>query len=284
MKLTRGHGDANRTEDVELPPGLEGLRALMDRLLSDEGCPWDRAQTLDTLRPFLLEETCEVLDAMNDPVAHREELGDLLFQIVFQAALREREGAFDLDGVIGSITDKLVRRHPHVFGPKTGEAPTLHDVERIWAAAKARERQDDPTAPDPERALGRIPRALPPLPRAAALQARAAELGFDWPDVTGALDKLHEELAELDEARRSGSADDVREELGDLMFVMVRVASKLGVDPDAALRDANAKFERRFTAVLGKCAAAGQDPERVGLDALEAWWQEAKRDERSPSE
>lgn len=280
MTLTRGEDDANRAAapgDEDLPPGLPGLRQLMDRLLADDGCPWDRAQTLATLRPFLLEETCEVLDAMDghDPDAHREELGDLLFQIVFQSALREREEAFDLDDVIAGIRDKLLRRHPHVFGARTGEAPSLQAVERIWAEAKARENPR-------RRGLDGIPRSLPALPRAAALQARAAKLGFDWPNVDGALAKLREELAELDEARRSSDPARVREELGDLLFVVVRIASKLDLDADATLAAANAKFERRFGQVLAACEAEGVAPEAAGLDRLEAMWQRAKRSEGVP--
>ncbi len=275
MKLTRGEHDANRAPtagDEARPPGLDGLRHIMDRLLAPDGCPWDRAQTLASLRPFLLEETCEVLDAMDDPdpAAHREELGDLLFQIVFQSALREREGSFDLDEVIAGIGDKLLRRHPHVFGPRTGEAPSLDDVERIWAEAKAREKPRRP-------GLEGVPRSLPALPRAAALQARAAKLGFDWPDVEGALDKLHEELGELQEARASGDAARIQEEFGDLLFVVVRIASKLGIDADATLSAANAKFERRFGQVLAACAAEQIAPEDAGLERLEAMWQRAKR-------
>jgi MazG family protein len=285
-KLSRSKGNANRADDpaptdgpgAGLPEGLAGLRALMDRLLGEDGCPWDRAQTLATLRPYLLEETCEVLDALDDgdPAAHRDELGDLLFQIVFHSALRERQGAFDLDDVVRAIVDKLVRRHPHVFGPRTGEAVRREDVQRIWAEAKARERA--------ERGESRtwssgVPRSLPALPRAAALQQRAAQLGFDWPTVDGALEKLHEELGELDAARATGSAAEVQAEVGDLLFVMIRIANKLGVDPDDALRRTTAKFDRRFTAVTRRCAETGRSPDEVGLAQLEAWWQAAKRDD-----
>ena len=280
MKLTRGEDDANRAVDPgseDLPEGLAGLRTIMDRLLADDGCPWDRAQTLTTLRPFLLEETCEVLDALDgpDPGAHREELGDLLFQIVFQSALREREGAFDLDGVIAGIRDKLLRRHPHVFGARTGEAPSVEDVERIWAEAKAREKPR-------RRGLDGVPRSLPALPRAAALQARAAKLGFDWPNVDGALAKLHEELDELQQARDAADPARIQEEFGDLLFVVVRIASKLGIDADATLAAANAKFERRFGQVLAACEADDIAPQDAGLERLEAMWQRAKRSESTP--
>ena len=260
-----------------LRDGLPGLRDLMDRLLDPErGCPWDQVQTLDTLRPYLLEEAHEVLEAMPDPQAHRGELGDLLFQIVFQAALREREGAFDLDGVVEAIRTKMIRRHPHVFGERTDEALTPGDVERQWAAIKAAERGGDGPA-DP---LAGVPRGLPALQRAWRLQDKAAQVGFDWPDVGGAVDKAREEWEELEQARAKGELEEIREELGDLLFVLVRVASKLGVEPEDALRRANAKFERRFGFVMERCHAEGIAPERAGLAVLDGFLDEAKAHER----
>lgn len=296
MKLTRGQDPANRSsaEGAEREPvgnssgsawrdlhglraGLEGLRDLMDRLLGPDGCPWDRAQTLDTLRPFLVEETYEVLDAMGDAPAHRDELGDLLFQIVFQSALREREGAFDLDDVVTCIREKLVRRHPHVFGDAPGEAPsevrTPEDVERQWAEIKARERGGKQPHDDP---FARIPRGLPALSRAAKLQQAAARLGFDWPDIDGAIAKMFEEWRELSSAREAGDPAEIRDELGDLLFVLVRIAQKLGVAPDDALARANVKFERRFGEVLRRCRDAGMDPATAGLAELDALWTAVK--------
>ena len=272
--------------------GLPGLRDMMDRLLSDDGCPWDRRQTLDTLRPYLLEEAHEVLEAMDDPAAHRGELGDLLFQIVFQAALREREGAFDLDDVIASIRDKMIRRHPHVFAPTGGKrtASDAEEVSRQWEAIKQQERHaareaalaageaeshepvDDPFAG--------IPKALPALVRAWRLQDKAAALGFDWPEVQGALDKFEEEWAELQQARVQEDPAAMREELGDLLFVLCRIASKLQLDPEDALRRANAKFERRFAHVLRRCREGGLDPTEAGLSRLDGWWNEAKAGEK----
>lgn len=299
MKLSRGQGQANRdgaggaapewrlereaerrtAAEHGLAPGIAGLRMLMDRLLAEDGCPWDRAQTLDTLRRYLVEETYEVLEAMDDPDpdAHRGELGDLLFQIVFQSALRERQGAFDLDDVAAGIVAKLVRRHPHVFGPRSGEAPTAEDVERQWSELKARERGAVDT---PRTGLRRIPRGLPPLTRAARLQAAASQLGFDWPDVGGAIDKLAEECRELAEAAAQADRDAAHEELGDVLFVAVRIAQKLGVDPDEALRRANAKFQRRFEAVLDGCEREGIDPRAAGLAVLDRFWEAAKSAER----
>lgn len=271
-----------------LRDGLPGLRDLMDRLLDPErGCPWDRAQTLDSLRPYVLEEAHEVLEAMDDPRAHRGELGDLLFQVVFHAALRERQGAFDLDGVVEAIRSKMIRRHPHVFGtesaeasagsPSLGSVHTAADVERQWAAIKQTERGGE-GPPDP---LAGVPRGLPALQRAWRLQDKAAQVGFDWPDVEGAVTKAHEEWAELEAARASGSLEEIREELGDLLFVLVRVAGKLGIEPEDALRRANAKFERRFGHVMARCHAEGLDPTQAGLAVLDGFWDEAKARERS---
>lgn len=259
-----------RHRTLGLRDGLPGLRDMMDRLLAEGGCPWDRQQTLDTLRPYLLEEAHEVLEAMDDPKRHVGELGDLLFQIVFQSALREREGAFDVEDVVAAIREKMIDRHPHVFGPAR-EVLDADEVTRRWEARKASER-----AAEGEVALG-VPRGLPALHRAARLQDKAAALGFDWPDVDGALAKLDEELGELSDARRGGSAAAIEDELGDVLFVLVRVAGKLGIAAEAALARANAKFERRFAHVLRACAARGEAPESLGLAGLDALWDEAKR-------
>jgi len=266
-----------------LRDGLPGLADLMDRLLDPEhGCPWDQAQTLDSLRPYLLEEAHEVLEAMDDPGAHRGELGDLLFQVVFHAALRQRQGAFDLDGVVEAIRTKMIRRHPHVFGPAStageGLAPvrTAADVERQWAVIKQAERAGE-GPPDP---LAGVPRGLPALQRAWRLQDKAAQVGFDWPDVEGAVTKAREEWDELEQARSGGDLEEIREELGDLLFVLVRVAGKLGIEPEDALRRANAKFERRFGQVMARCHAEGLDPIEAGLPVLDGFWDQVKALER----
>ncbi len=269
-----------------LPEGLPGLRAVMDRLLAEDGCPWDREQTLDTLRHYLVEETYEVLEAMDDPMAHRAELGDLLFQIVFQSAIREREGAFSLDDVIAGIRDKMLRRHPHVFGARDDQgAPgvTAAQVEAQWERIKAAERRAQPArpeAPSHPRPLASIPTSLPALARARRMQEKAAALGFDWPDVQGAIDKFHEEWAEFEEARALGEPHAMRDEYGDLFFVLVRLGQKLNLDAEDALRAANEKFDRRFDHVMRACHEAGLDPTTAGLAQLEAWWQDAKRLER----
>jgi MazG family protein len=260
-----------------LRDGLDGLRDLMDRLLAPSGCPWDREQTLDSLRPYLIEEAYEVLDAMDDAESHRRELGDLLLQIVFQSALREREGAFDLEGVIAAIRDKMIRRHPHVFGPRAaGEsAPDTAAVSRLWAQIKQAER-GEADANGPLQPLAGIPRALPALQRAWRLQDKAASVGFDWPSVEGPAAKIREEWEELDRARAEGDPNHVREEFGDLLFVLVRYGQKLGFAAEDALRATCAKFEARFAFVMARCHAEGIDPTTAGLAVLDGFWDEAK--------
>lgn len=262
-----------RHRALGLRDSLPGLVDLMDRLLAPDGCPWDREQTLQSLRPYLLEEAHEVLEALEDPERHKKELGDLLFQIVFHSALRRREGAFDVEDVIAAIRDKMIERHPHVFGPRP-ERLSSDEVARRWEAGKRGAKSEhDPSS------LG-VPTALPTLLRAFRLQDKAAALGFDWPDVGGALAKLDEELAELAQARERADRAAMHDELGDVLFVLVRLATKLGLDADAALAHANAKFERRFGHVLRTLAQRGQDPQAVGLAGLDALWEDAKRAER----
>ncbi|NVB41825.1 nucleoside triphosphate pyrophosphohydrolase [Pseudenhygromyxa sp. WMMC2535] len=267
------------------------MRDLMNRLLGDQGCPWDRVQTLDSLRPYLIEEAHEVLEALDgdDPEEHRRELGDLLFQIVFQSALREREGHFDLDGVVEAIRSKMIRRHPHVFGPG-GAAPRVsaEEVDANWAQIKEAERQARHRAKAargaPERVaanpLAGVPRSLPGLQRAWRLQNKAAGVGFDWPDLEGPRAKVREELAELDAAIEAGELDHIEEEFGDLLFVLVRLGQKLGVEAETALRRTNEKFERRFAHVMARCHEQGLDPQAAGLEVLDGFWDEAKAIER----
>jgi MazG family protein len=278
-----------------LRDGLDGMRDLMNRLLGPGGCPWDRAQTLETLRPYVVEEAHEVLEAIDDgdPEEHRRELGDLLFQIVFHAAVREREQHFDLDGVIEAIRSKMIRRHPHVFGPG-GAAPqvTPEEVEAKWAQIKQAERaaragaktavptlETPPGGPIPDPLAG-VPRALSALQRAWRLQNKAAGVGFDWPDVDGPLRKSREEWAELEQAIADGDQAAIAEELGDLLFVLVRLGTKLGVEAESALRQTNQKFERRFGHVMRRCHEQGIDPTSAGLAVLDGFWDEAKAIER----
>lgn len=266
--------------EAGLREGMDGLRDLMDRLLDPEhGCPWDQKQTLDSLRPYLLEEAHEVLEAMDDPGAHRTELGDLLFQVVFQSALREREGHFDLEGVIEAIRSKMLRRHPHVFGTEEQRALSAEEVARQWAAIKQAERGSD-GPPDP---LGGVPKGLPALQRAWRLQDKAAHIGFDWPTIDGALAKVREEWDELEQARTEGTPEQMAEEFGDLLFVMVRLGQKMGIEAEEALRRANAKFERRFAGVMQRCHEQSIDPAEAGLEVLDGFWNEAKAQERRPT-
>ena len=250
----------------------------MDRLLAPDGCPWDREQTLDTLRPYLIEEAYEVLEAMDNPDNHRAELGDLLLQIVFQSALREREGQFSFDDVANAIRDKMLRRHPHVFTDSADKPDLSADqVTEQWEKIKAEERKIKGESIDP---FAGIPRALPSLQRAWRIQDKAAALGFDWPDLAGPMAKLDEEWAELREAIALGQPDQIKAELGDVLFVLVRLAQKLGVEAEDALRGTNRKFERRFLHVLHRCTESNEDPTRVGLSVLDAYWDEAKALER----
>ncbi len=285
MGLTH-HGDEVVDHKVHgLRDGLDGMRDLMDRLLGPGGCPWDRTQTLESLRPYVIEEAHEVLEAIDDgdPEEHRRELGELLFPIIFHSALREREGQFDLDGVIEAIRSKMIRRHPHVFGPG-GAAPqiTADEVEAKWAQLKQAERaargagERDGVA-DP---LAGVPKALSALQRSWRLQNKAAGVGFDWPDVDGPLRKSREEWAELEQAIADGDQAAIAEELGDLLFVLVRLGTKLGIEAESALRATNQKFERRFGHVMRRCHEQGIDPTTAGLAVLDAFWDEAKAIER----
>ena len=278
----------------ELRDGFPGLMDLMHRLLDpDTGCPWDQAQTLDSLRPYVLEEAHELLESMHDPQEHRRELGDLLFQVVFHTALREREGHFDADGVIEAIRSKMLRRHPHVFMDAEARArrdregpPSAEALARQWTEIKAQERAElrDDDAPvetggQPLDPLAGVPRSLSAMQRAWRIQDKASSVGFDWPSARDVLAKIREELDEVEEAmalddpRRDAA---VREEFGDLLFALARLGQKLHVDPEDALRRATHKFEGRFAHVMRRCHEDGVDPLQAGLSRLEDYWQEAK--------
>jgi MazG family protein len=266
------------------PPGeaagasLPRLVDIMDRLLSPTGCPWDREQTLDSLRPFLIEETYEVLDALSrgDVAGHCEELGDLLMQIVFQAALRAAEGAFDIDAVVASISDKLVRRHPHVFGDAAG-ITTSDQVLAQWDEIKRAEKAAaGPTRP---RVLAGV-KPGPALARAQKIGSKAGKVGFDWPGWEGSFAKIEEEVREAAEAIRAGDRAAIHHELGDLLLAVVNVARKVGVDAENALIDATARFQRRFEAVEDGLTERGKTPQASTLEEMDALWEAAKRRER----
>src|SRR5690242_4872565 len=254
---------------------LARLVEIMDRLLAPDGCPWDREQTLDSLRPYLVEETYEVLDALakGDVAHHCEELGDLLMQVVFQAALRRAEGAFDIDAVVAGISDKLVRRHPHVFGDAAG-VDTADKVLAQWDQIKAAEKAG--TTEERKRVLDGIPPG-PALVRAQKIGSRCGKVGFDWPGWEGSAAKVDEEIAEVREAAQSGDAAQAHAELGDLLFACVNLARKLGVDAENALVDATLRFERRFALVEDALAARGRSPAQSNLDEMDALWNEAKK-------
>jgi len=257
----------------------------MDRLLAPDGCPWDREQTLETLRPFLVEETYEVLDALarGDVAGHREELGDLLMQVVFQAALRRGEGAFDIDGVIADICEKLIRRHPHIFKIGDSEltsASTSSEVLAQWDEIKAAEKAARGTTP--KRTLAGIPPG-PALARAQKIGSRCGKVGFDWPGWTGSFDKVREEVRELEDAITRGTPAEQHAELGDLLLATVNVARKIGVDAEQALLDATLRFERRFAVVEDLLAERGKTPAQSSLDEMDGLWNEAKKRTRAAS-
>ena len=243
---------------------MERLFGLMARLRRD--CPWDRAQTFATIAPYTIEEAYEVADAIarEDFDSLRDELGDLLFQVVFHAHLASEKGCFDIEDVAESIVEKMIRRHPHVFEPSAdGQRPD-------WERMKAKER------PSSQSALDGLPAALPPLARAAKLQRRAAAVGFDWPDVEGVLEKLDEEIAELREALRApGGRAGVESELGDVLFTCVNLARRLGLSCERALSGANLRFERRFQEMERLVGGERSLDERTPSE-LEALWERAK--------
>ena len=258
---------------------LPELLSIMKRLRAADGCPWDREQTFASIVPYTIEEAYEVADAIDTgDLAHlQDELGDLLFQVVFHAQMASEQGAFDFDAVVGSICDKLVRRHPHVFdghGPKT-----VGEQLMAWEDIKARER-------DAESALDGVPRALPALMRAHKLSKRAARVGFDFEHPAQTADKVEEELAEVraaaDDSRAAGNypsepSQETFEEVGDLLFAAANLARKLGVDAESALRAANVKFERRFRAMETLAKSRGKEFAGLSLDAQERLWQDVKR-------
>jgi len=277
---------------------LERLLGLMTRLRGPGGCPWDREQTLETLRPYVLEETYEVLEAIDggDVSAHREELGDLLLQIVFQAELRREAGAFEFADVADAISDKLVSRHPHVFGRAQGQPdeagperaggaggqfpPAVLDAEGVlvqWAALKREEKKKKGGG---RSALEGVPRELPALARADRLTEKASRVGFDWPDAAGARAKVVEELAELDAAIASGDRAEMEHELGDALFALANLGRKLGIAPEEALRNTVGRFIQRFTHVELRLEAAGVPPGAATLEEMDRLWDEAKNMER----
>ena len=265
---------------------IDRLLAIMARLRDPEGgCPWDLEQSFATIAPYTIEEAYEVADAIeqNDMAALKDELGDLLLQVVFHARMAEEAGHFAFDDVARAIADKMVSRHPHVFADHAAATPD--DVKVTWEARKEAERaakaKANGGAAAPLSALDGVTAALPALLRAEKLQKRAARVGFDWPEVEQVFDKLDEELGEIRaEIAADGGPDRLEDEVGDLLFVVANLARHLKVDPETALRRANAKFERRFRAMEAALEALGEKAEEQSLETLEELWQAAKRSER----
>jgi MazG family protein len=256
---------------------LERLLAIMQRLRDPGGCPWDREQTLATLRPYVLEETYEVLEAIDagDVAGHREELGDLLLQIVFQAHLRQEEGAFGFAEVADAISDKLVSRHPHVFGDAV--VKDAEGVLKQWAALKREEKRKKGGG---QSVLEGVPRDMPALARADRLTEKASRIGFDWPDAEGARAKVREEMGELDQAIAQGDPAHVEHELGDALFALANLARKLGVAPEEALRGTVGRFVARFHHVEAGLEARGVPHGEATLAEMDGLWDEAKELER----
>jgi tetrapyrrole methylase family protein/MazG family protein len=256
---------------------IERLLSIMERLRGPDGCPWDREQSLKTLRPYVLEETYEVLEAIDagDPREHCEELGDLLLQIVFQAQLRKEEGRFEFADVAEAISRKLVSRHPHVFG--SADVKDAEGVLKQWAALK---REENKAKGAGHSVLEGVPREMPALARADRLTEKASRIGFDWPDASGAREKVAEELAELDHAIAGGDRDAIEHELGDLLFAAANLARKLGVAPEEALRGTLARFVTRFAHVERELARRGVPHGGATLAEMDALWDEAKSLER----
>ncbi len=279
---------------------FERAVGIMARLRAPGGCPWDREQTFDTIRKYTLEETYEVLEAIDqrDWDELPSELGDLLLQVLFYAQMAQEDGTFSIDDVLDRLSDKLVRRHPHVFGEV--KADTSSEVLKNWEAIKAEEKSAKSTETYPQPLLASVSSAMPALMEAHKLSSKAAGVGFDWPEVSGLLAKLREETAELQEqiaqldAPPNGQAqserkippplrDRLEDELGDLFFVLVNIARHLHLDSEMALRRGNQKFRRRFGAVEEQLRTEGRTVQEASLEEMEAAWQVAKQRESEPA-
>jgi tetrapyrrole methylase family protein/MazG family protein len=254
---------------------LQKLIDIMARLRGEDGCPWDRVQTRDSLKPYLLEETYELLEALDegDPSKIREELGDLLLQIVFQTQIAKDRGEFDMGDVVDTICEKLIARHPHVFGGAVFETP--EEVSRQWLERKREEGKLR------ESVLEGVPAHLPALLRAHRIQSRAAKVGFDWDALEGVIGKVEEEIAELKQALRSDDSARIEDELGDLFFALVNVSRFVKVNPEDALRKTIVRFISRFRHIETRAAEMGRNLRDMTLEEMDALWEEAKRNRRT---
>jgi len=254
---------------------FQKLVEIMARLRGPGGCPWDREQTFDTIKPFLMEETYEVMDAI-DARNWSEltgELGDLMLQAVFFSQMAAEQNLFSIGDALDAINEKLIRRHPHIFGEQTAE--NAGEVLKIWRKVKAEEKQQK--GEEKTGLLNSVPRALPALVEAQQLTSRAAHVGFDWDSAGPVLEKLHEELAEFEAARQGTSQAEMEGELGDMLFVLVNLARFVKVDPEQALRKTNAKFRERFGYIERKLAERDKSLEEATLAEMDALWEESKR-------
>jgi ATP diphosphatase len=263
---------------------LDRLVQVMARLRDPNGgCPWDLEQDFKSIAPYTLEETYEVVEAIeqNDPVAIKDELGDLLFQIVFHAQMGREAGLFDLDQIAAHVADKMIERHPHVFGDR--DAHTAQAVLANWENDKAKKREAKASADGQAiSALDGVSPALPASTRAVKLQNRAARVGFDWPEARDIIAKIREEIAELEtEIDRRDNRDAVEDEFGDVFFAVINLARRLNVDPETALRRTNRKFERRFRGIEQRLAAEGRAVKDASLEEMEKIWCEVKAEERA---
>ncbi len=273
------------TDDAHSHPSaadaMSRLIEIMAKLRDPEtGCAWDVAQDFSTIAPYTIEEAYEVADAIQreDMNELKEELGDLLFQVVFHSQMAKEVGAFEIADVVDAINAKMIRRHPHVFGNE--DTRTADQQVAAWEVIKAQERAGKDKSNGPSSALDGVALALPSLLRAEKLQKRAARVGFDWTEAGHIFDKLTEETDEVREAIETGDPDKIEDELGDLLFVAANLSRRLNVDPEQALRRANAKFERRFRAMEALAEQDGQDFATLDIDAQESLWQRVKHQER----
>jgi tetrapyrrole methylase family protein / MazG family protein len=255
---------------------FDRLFAIIQKLRSPEGCPWDREQSPRTLRGNLIDEAWECVSAIDagDDANMREELGDLYLLVTMLAWMKEQEGSFSVEATLQGISEKLIRRHPHVFGAST--VTGVGEVLTQWDAIKAEEKKH---APGGHSALDKVPRSVPPLEKAAELQKKAAKVGFDWPETEPIYDKITEEIAELRHALAAGDKTEAEAELGDLLFSVVNLARSLRIDPSVALNRTNVKFERRFRSVERHIAAQGMTMKEAGLEKMDAAWNQVKLEE-----
>lgn len=251
---------------------FEDLLQIMERLRSDNGCPWDKEQTIESLKKYLLEESYEVLDAIeeDDKDKHAEELGDVLLQIVFQCQITKEDGLFDIEDVINSICTKLVHRHPHVFGQLDLE--NAAQVEQEWELIKKEEKGFESYT----EIMKKVPKNLPSLMRSYKVQKKAADVGFDWDNVDGAFSKVYEETEEIKEVYKTSNKEKIEDEVGDLLFAVVNVSRMLGVEPETALNSTIKKFIRRFEYIEQTAINTNKDIKNMSLEEMDKLWEEAK--------